>query len=286
MIFREFYKILLDKERMYNFLLQNAQITVPVHCNQLMSLRKTTDIDGNRFYCRRCKKQSSLIKNSIFSGLSANISSVLEILFHLSYKKGLKEISMATGYSVEKIKTVFDYSIHKIHGEVIAQTETIGHQDVVEIDETCLCGKRKYNTGRINPQIWAMGGIERISRRFFINIVPNRAARTLIPIIQRNVRDGATIYTDCFRSYLSLNEIGYVHGTVNHSRNFVDPITGIHTNTVENLWKLVKRFKRMMFETRRDKIRETLSCFIWFSQNNEERFIHLIRLFLPPNNEP
>ena len=32
----------------------------------------------------------------------------------------------------------------------------------------------------------------------------------------------------------------YIHQSVNHTRDFVDPLTGTHTNHVENYWKKSK----------------------------------------------
>jgi len=51
--------------------------------------------------------------------------------------------------------------------------------------------------------------------------------------------------------------------TVNHSVNFVDPGTGLHTNSVENLWRCAKdKFKRM-HGTSDAHIASYLDEFLW-----------------------
>lgn len=111
-----------------------------------------------------------------------------------------------------------------------------GEGHIVEIDEAKV-GKRKYNRGRVIEGQWVFGGIDRSSKKFFVVAVPDRTTDTLLNIIQANVRPGTTIHSDCWRAYRSLPEHGYIHRTVNHSLNFVDPETGTHTNTIERLWR-------------------------------------------------
>ena len=62
--------------------------------------------------------------------------------------------------------------------------------------------------------------------------VLDRPAATLLPLIQRHVLPGTTILSDQWRVYSQM---------VNHSLNFVDPATGIHTQETESTWSQVKR---------------------------------------------
>ena len=48
------------------------------------------------------------------------------------------------------------------------------------------------------------------------------------------------IHSDQWKAYSKLPDHGYVHETVNHSVNFIDPTSGAHTQTIECLWRHVK----------------------------------------------
>ena len=91
---------------------------------------------------------------------------------------------------------------------------------------------------------WVLGLVERgsTSRCFFIPLPNNkRDAATLIPIIQSFVRPGSIIMTDGWSAYSRLSRLGYYHFVVNHSIEYVNPITGAHINTMEGLWTHCKR---------------------------------------------
>ncbi|GBN92361.1 hypothetical protein AVEN_268008-1 [Araneus ventricosus] len=110
---------------------------------------------------------------------------------------------------------------------------------VVEIDESKF-GKRKYNKGKQVNGKWVFGGVERGSKRSFFCVVEDRTAETLIEITKKFVKPGSTVLSDCWGSYNGLMAEGYVHHTVNHSKNFKDPITGVHTNGIEGTWGAIK----------------------------------------------
>jgi transposase-like protein len=65
-------------------------------------------------------------------------------------------------------------------------------------------------------------------------------AETLTSIIKKHVLSGTTVYTDCWKGYNKLKLHNYIHRTVNYSKFFKDPRTGVHTNTIEGTWNGIK----------------------------------------------
>ena len=86
--------------------------------------------------------------------------------------------------------------------------------------------------------------------------VPNRTRETLVTgLVQKFGEPGTTIISDKFSPYFNLNSIGYIHLMVNHSKNFVDPYTGAHSNTIEGVWSQIKRkLKAMNSEEQTSKL--------------------------------
>lgn len=73
---------------------------------------------------------------------------------------------------------------------------------------------------------WIFGGFERESGRMFIVPVPERSKECLLNVIKEWIMPGTTIISDCWKAYNCLENEDFVHYTVNHSLNFVDPDTG------------------------------------------------------------
>ena len=84
-----------------------------------------------------------------------------------------------------------------------------------------------------------LGGVDTVTKRAFVNVVPNRTRATLLPIIQNRIVVGSTIYSDTWAPYFTLNQHGYEHAMVNHSVEFVTD-DGVHTQEIESLWNQIK----------------------------------------------
>ena len=115
-----------------------------------------------------------------------------------------------------------------------------GPGKTVEIDESKF-GKRKNNKGRIVDGQWIFGGICRETKQLFLVSVEKRDKATLLLIIKERIKQGTTIISDGWAAYKTLKNEGFNHQVVNHSKNFVDPTTGAHTQTIESLWWQIKR---------------------------------------------
>ena len=89
---------------------------------------------------------------------------------------------------------------------------------------------------------WVLGGVERTpERRMFLCVVPDRSESTLVRVLNEHIAVGSIIYTDLWKGYCNIDKIfGVQHCTVNHSKYFKDPVTGIHTNTIEGTWAGLK----------------------------------------------
>ena len=91
----------------------------------------------------------------------------------------------------------------------------------------------------MNRGTWLFGGVDRITKQIFLTIVDKRDKATLIPLIEDNIVQGSTIYSDKWAAYYGLKDLGYNHGMVNHSVEFVSD-EGVCTNTIESLWSEIK----------------------------------------------
>ena len=81
-----------------------------------------------------------------------------------------------------------------------------------------------------------------------MEIVHRRDAATLLPIINDHVAPGTSVWSDQWAAYNQVSSLSNVstHSTVNHSIEFVNVATGVHTQNIESYWNRVKiKIKRM-----------------------------------------
>ena len=186
-----------------------------------------------------------------------------------------RNISNLTGRSKSTVTDWYNMCKETCGKALSIRDKLIGtHDRPVQVDEAYFSGRRKNGRGRKmhgddeededsavlitnddelpenadeNQDDYVQFGIDKRSWRWVVGIyqapnsvvferVPNRSAKTLSAVIDKYVARGSEIHSDQWSGYNCLSSLGFIHKTVNHSTNFVDPISGAHTQGVERAW--------------------------------------------------
>ena len=129
----------------------------------------------------------------------------------------------------EKIAEYSEKNFEKLSGEL-------------ELDETYFGGKKKGKRGRgAHNKVIVFGVLER-EGRVYTKVVPNVKAETLMEVIRKKTEKGSVYYTDCFKSYKSLQRYGK-HCRINKEKAWAKGPN--HINGLEGFWSYAKeRFRK------------------------------------------
>jgi len=190
---------------------------------------------------RACNKKTSIREGSWFSGTHLTLAQAIKLTYYWVYQLPSDFIARELDISEHSLVDWKKFAREVCLCVLETDSEQIGGPGcVVEMYESKF-GKRKYHRGKRVEGVWVFGGIERDSKRCFFEIVEDRSAQTLIPLIKKYIKPGTQIISDCWKAYSSLEKEGYTHLTVNHSKEFKNPETGACTNLVESTWHAVKK---------------------------------------------
>lgn len=208
---------------------------------------KLIENSDSNFETKKCRFKESIFKDTWFARTKLDIKKII-ILSRLYL-----EDHFVMKHAVEMLQinkqTVTDYT--SFFREVLqdfcySENKKIGGEHlVVEVDEAKF-GKRKNHKGRLIEGQWVFGGFCVQTKQCFFVAVKNRTKETLLQCIKDWIHPGTTIVSDCWHSYDCLNSEGFIHLNVNHTYNFVDPITGAHTNNIERQWRDVRGIVQKM----------------------------------------
>ena len=108
-----------------------------------------------------------------------------------------------------------------------------------------------------------------------MKVVQTRDVATLLPLIQAHVVPGTVVHSDQWRAYNRVANLPAVsaHQTVNHSVNFVDPVTGIH---IESYWNREKVKLKSIPGCHAHQIPSYLDEFMWRERYGQQAWSNIM----------
>lgn len=256
--------ILLNTDECMNYLFDCGALhrTRRCDCGNVVRYNETR----NSFRCtlRTCRKEISVFKGTFFYKSNLKCNQILHLAHLWLSGGGIRMVSRYTGHDEETVSDYFEYFRQHVTSTLDENDQKIGGDNIiVEIDETKIA-KRKYHRGHHVEGAWVLGGVERTEeRKVFFKQVTDRSAETLLSVLSEHLLPGTIVHSDLWRGYIRLAEhLDVQHRTVNHSLYFLDPITLVHTNTIEGTWAALKRSIPIARRTR-EKVCGHLFEFIW-----------------------
>jgi transposase-like protein len=115
----------------------------------------------------------------------------------------------------------------------------------IEVDESYFGPKRvkgkSSKRGRGTHRQPVFGIYER-NGRVYTEIISDCKLRTLRRIITGKVELSSTIYSDSWKGYNGLVDVGFnKHHRINHKKDEFSNKTGVHINGIESFWSFTKR---------------------------------------------
>jgi len=204
--------------------------------------------------CGDCNNTISVFKDTIFEDTHVPfIKWIYAINLFINGKKGISGLQLKREIGVT----------YKTAWRMLRQIrKAMGNEDLkdffdktIEVDEVYIGGKpRKDNKGGNSQRgkkqgdtnkTAIVGIVDRENKKAFAKVaLPNEygeiiTSRQLLFIIEQVAKPSSLIMTDQFMGYRILDRRGYLHSTIDHSREFSRG--NIHTNSIESFWATLKR---------------------------------------------
>ena len=205
---------------------------------------------NNRYKCKNTGKYFNIKSGTIFKNSKLSLREWFRTLYLFSVsKKGISTYQLTDYVDITQKSTWF--VLQRLRRDADCFTFKTTLEGVVEIDETFIGGKNKnrhwnkkvpnsQGRGSCKDKIPVWGAIER-GGNLIAQVVPNTKLSMLEQIINANVENGSTVYTDEWYRHSNLSQ-NFKHQWVNHSAKPKQYANGkISTNTIESAWVTPKR---------------------------------------------
>jgi transposase len=207
-------------------------------CPKCEKENKFYRVKGRSAYaCSFCGHHIYPLKDSIFDHSSTELKLWFYAIYLMAQTRAgvsAKQLERELGVTYKTAWRMFNHirSLMSADGNILTGK--------VEVDEAYMHpNPQKRTTAKSHNSQVLFGMVER-GGRATVKHVQSSGVRVLSKEIAKGIQYDATIYSDTHRSYDHLRKAGYIHFTVNHSKQ--EYVAGDrHTQNVENLWSNIKR---------------------------------------------
>ncbi len=210
-----------------------------IQCPKCSSKSVTKIKDRKTYDCNSCHYQFSVTVGTIFHNSHLPLWKwFLTIYMMVESKKGVSanQIKRTIGVSY---KTAW-YLCHRIR-KAMTEMRPEHLRGTIEVDETWIGGKHKGPRGRgAKGKTIVVGAVQR-GGKVRLEVIQKANKKNLHGFIKEyTAPDTEEIVTDEWPAYRGIQDHDTEHKTVNHgTKQWVNG--DAHTNTIENVWSLLKR---------------------------------------------
>jgi len=210
-----------------------------IECPRCGSKSIRNSYTRDQYDCGSCGYQFSVMTGTIFMDTHLPLQKwFIAVYLMVESKKGISANQMKRTLGVS-YKTAW-YLCHRIRNAMMTEMDK-KLDGIVEVDETWIGGKKKdVGHGYKGNKVLAVGAVER-NGDIVLQAIKHADRETLHKFIHAHTApDTEAIYTDEWPAYNGIADKDTRHETVNHSAD--EWVRGdVHTNSVENIWSLLKR---------------------------------------------
>ncbi|KAF7686084.1 hypothetical protein CDIK_3167, partial [Cucumispora dikerogammari] len=147
-------------------------------CKKRMVLREKNVKNDLKWGCLAlmCLKREISIRKKIFFGLCLSLKTIVIIFYLWSRDTLIRNIIHELKVSFDSVIAVLDVICLKLKQP--ENLKIVGLGCIVEVNETKLT-KREGNVGKVPKTIWCVGGICRVHKKFFYELVKKKSADIL-----------------------------------------------------------------------------------------------------------
>ena len=155
--------------------------------------------------------------------------------------------ALQIAFLVKINKNTINHILKKIRQRIakICKEESPFETGEIEMDESYFGARRiRGKRGRGARGKTIVFGLKQRKGKVYTQVISNCSKEVILPLIRAKINRDATLFTDGFRTYDALVDLGYKkHYRVHHGNNEFSKKTGKiknHINGIENFWGIAK----------------------------------------------